>query len=456
MKSGQAPTSHTDLELAQWALERARARGASAAEVLTLTAEALSAGVRLGEVEKLKSSRERRIGLRVFTGSSSACASTAELSPDGLERFIEETIALARVTARDPWSGLPAPELHPREVPELNLEDTTHRVIGAEGALDMARRAEQAALSSDPSITNSEGAEFSSGWHRLTFVNSQGFSAAYNATSYSLVVTPIAQAGGSMQRDYWYSAARRYELLKAPEEVGLIAGRRARRRLGARKIPTRRAPIIFDSETAGSLLGAVAAAACGHALYTGASFLKDRLGTRIAAPSVDLIDDPTIVGALGSKPFDGEGTASRRKTLIAQGELKSYLLDSYSARKLGLASTGNASRGIGGPPSAAPTNLYLEPGPQSPEEIIRSVKSGLLVTEMIGFGINLVTGDYSRGAAGFWIEDGELAYPVEEITIAGNLAQMMRDVEMIGNDLEWRSSVASPTIKIAEMTIAGA
>jgi PmbA protein len=456
MKTGHAPSGPSDLELAQWALDCARAKGASAVEVLTLTAEALNAGVRLGEVEKLKSSRERRVGLRVFVGKSSACASTAELSQDGLERFIEDTIALARVTAADPWSGLPAPELHPREIPELKLEDAKHGVIGAERALEMARRAEQAAVTSHPSITNSEGAEFSSGWHRLTLVNSQGFCAAYNATSYSLVVIPIAQASGSMQRDYWYSAARHYERLKPPEEVGAIAGQRARRRLGARKVRTCKVPVIFDSETASSLLGNVAAAVCGHALYTGASFLKDKLGARIAAPTVSLIDDPTLVGALGSKPFDGEGAASHPKSLITQGYLKSYLLDSYSARKLGLTSTGNASRTIGGPPSAAPTNLYLEPGPHSPQEIIGSVKRGLLVTELIGFGVNLVTGDYSRGAVGFWIEDGELAYPVEEITIAGNLAQMMRDIEMIGNDLEWRSSVASPTVKIAEMTVAGA
>jgi PmbA protein len=446
----------SDLSLAQWALERARARGATAVEVLTSTAEALSAGVRLGEVEKLKSSRERRIGLRVFVERSSACASTAELSRDGLDRFIEETIALARVTARDPWSGLPPAQLHPREIPQLNLADSEHGVVGAERALDMARRAERAALSSNPAITNSEGAEFHSGWHRLTFLNSQGFGASYEATSYSLVATPIAQANGSMQRDYWYTAARRYDQLQEPEEVGLIAGQRARRRLGARKIRTTKAPVVFDPEMGAGLISAVAAAACGHALYAGASFLKDKLGTQIAAPQVELIDDPTIVGGLGSRPFDGEGAAAYRKALITNGELKTYLLDSYSARKLGLASTGNAARGIGGPPSAAPTNLYLAPGYESPEQIIRSVEKGLLVTELIGFGINLVTGDYSRGAAGFWIEGGEIAYPVEEITIAGNLSQMMRDIVMIGNDLHWRSWVAAPSIKIAEMTIAGA
>jgi PmbA protein len=384
-----------------------------------------------------------------------APASTAELSADGLERFIEETIALARVAAHDPWSGLPEPELHPREILDLKLEDAVHGVLAAESALDLARRAERAALSADPSITNSEGAEFRSAWHRLTFVNSQGFAAGYNATAYSLVVTPIAQANGTMQRDYWYTAARRYNLLREPDEVGLIAGQRARRRLGARKIRTLKAPVVFDPETAASLISAIAAAACGHALYSGASFLKDKLGAPVAAPAVEIIDDPTIIGALGSKPFDGEGAASCRKSLIAQGELKSYLLDSYSGRKLGLPSTGNAARSLGGSPSAAPTNLYLLPGPHSPEAIIRSVKRGLLVTELIGFGVNLVTGDYSRGAAGFWIEDGEIAYPVEEITIAGNLTQMMRDIEMIGNDLEWRSSIASPTIKIAQMTIAG-
>ncbi len=455
MKAVSDFNEQQDIALAQWGLERACDYGATAAEVLILSAEAINAGVRLGQVEKLKNSRERRFGLRVFVGQSSACASTSELEASGLKRFIEETVALARITARDPWAGLPSPELHPRAIPDLNLNDFACGLIAPEKALELARRAEKAALSFHPAITNSEGAEFNSSRHLVVFANSQGFTGAYQGTSYSLVVVPIARSDSSMQRDYWYTASRHFDGLDDPEQVGLTAAKRALRRLGARKIATTKVPVIFEPEIAAGLLRTLANAACGDALHTRASFLVDKLGEEIAAPTVTVVDDPLMPAALGSKPFDGEGVACKRKVVIERGRLVSYLLDSYSARKLGLVTTGNAARGVGSPPSPAPTNLYLEPGNYSPEQIVRSVKKGLLVTELIGFGVNLVTGDYSRGAAGFWIEEGEIAFPVEEITIAGNLKRMLLDIEMVGNDLQWRSSVASPTIKIAEMTVAG-
>ncbi len=442
-------------ELAEWALAEALRGGASAAEVLLASGESLAAGVRMGRVEKLISARERRLGLRVFTGRSSASAATAELEPEALKGFVADTIALARLTAADPWSGLPAPKLHPQQVARLELADPQRGAIEPDLALAKAREAEHAALDLDPRISNSEGAEFDSGYHQLFFLNSQGFCGQYDSTSYSLSVAPVAQQGESMQRDHWYSLSRRYDRLEAPDAIGRTAAARALRRLGARKIKTTRAPVVFDPDMAASLLRALAGAACGPALYRGASFLIGKLGCEVASPRVTIIDDGTIPGGLGSKPFDGEGLATCRKTLVEEGTLANYLLDSYSARRLGLEPTGNAWRGVGDSPSVSPTNLYLEPGPHSQQAIIGSIKSGLFVTELIGFGVNGVTGDYSRGASGIWIEDGELAYPVEEITIAGNLKEMFLSIEMVGDDLNWRSSVASPTLRIGEMIIAG-
>ncbi len=444
-----------DLELAEWALGEAKKKGASAAEVLCVTAESLSAGVRLGEVEKLKSSRERRLGLRVFCGQSSATSSTAELERDSLAEFVAHTVELARLSAADPWAGLPDPSLHPKSLPELSLADPDSGIVSSERALEIARTAENAALKFDPRLKNSEGAEFSSGRYQVMFANSQGFAGEYAGTSYSLVVAPIAQEGGAMQQGFWYTSNRRFGNLEDAQSVGITAAKRAIRRLGARKIKTTRAPIIFDPDMAAGLIRSVVGAATGPSLYKGASFLVDKLGQQIAAPCVTITDDALIPGGLGSKPFDGEGLPTSRKNVVDKGMLATYLLDSYSARKLGLAPTGNAARSVGEAPTVSTTNLYLEPGQYTPEQIIGSVKQGLYVTETIGFGVNMVTGDYSRGAGGLWIEDGEFAYPVQEITIAGNLKDMLNGIEMIGNDLRWRSSTVAPTIKISEMIIAG-
>ena len=445
-----------DIELANWALDEAKRKGASAAEVLCVSAESLSAGVRMGEVEKLKSSRERRLGLRVFCGQSSATSSTAELERDSLADFIANTVELARLSAADPWAGLPDPSMHPKSIPELSLADPDSGIVSADRALEIARSAENAALKFDPRMKNSEGAEFSSGRGQILFANSQGFSGEYSGTSYTLVVQPIAQDGGTMQQGFWYTSNRRLSKLEDAESVGVTAAKRAIRRLGARKIKTMRAPIVFDPDMAAGLIRSIAGAASGTSLYKGASFLVGQLGKPIAAPGVTIVDDALIPGGLGSKPFDGEGLPTSRRKVVDKGVLASYLLDCYSARKLGLAPTGNAGRSVGEAPGVSTTNLYLEPGSYTPAQIIGSVRQGLYLTETIGFGVNMVTGDYSRGAGGIWIENGELAYPVNEITIAGNLKEMIAGVEMIGNDLNWRSSTVAPTIKIAEMTIAGA
>jgi PmbA protein len=445
-----------DPALAQWVLDQARHHGASAAEVLLVSAESIAAGVRLGEVEKLKSSREQRLGIRVFVDHASATAATAEMERGSLDGFIQDTVTMARLTAPDPFSGLPEPHRQAQDPPDLELTDSGRGIVGADEALELARAAEKAALGADPRIRNSEGGEFHSGLYSVLFANSNGFAGEYSASSFNLAAAPIAQSeDGRMQQGYWYTAGRHFKMLEDPEAVGRTAANRALRRLGARKIKTTRAPVVFEPEMAASLLRALAGAASGPSLYKGASFLTGKLREQIMSANVTIRDDGRRLAGLGSKPFDGEGLPTNRKSLVEKGVLLTYLLDCYSARKLKLEPTGNASRGVGEIPGVSPTNLYLEPGPYTQDQIVRSVKRGLYLTELIGFGVNGVTGDYSRGAGGLWIEDGELVHPVQEITIAGNLKDMFMSIEMIGNDLKWRSAVVSPTIKLAEMMIAG-
>lgn len=442
-------------ELATRLLDRAKQRGATEADVVVADGDTFSVQVRLSAVDRLTKAREKRLGLRVFFGRRSASASTSDFSAGSLDRLVADTCSLAAAVAEDPASGLPRAGDMATDLPDLDLYDPTE--LGTEPQIELARRAETAAMSADPRITNSEGADFNSSSGRVVLANSHGFVGEYRSSSFSVSVSPIATEPGAegMQRDSWYAVQRKFARLDSPESVGQEAARRTVRRLGARKISTRTAPVIFDQETAGSLLGHLCSAASGYALYKGASFLIDQLGKRLAPETVTIYDDGSLPGGLGSRPFDGEGLPTRRTVVMEKGMLNSYLLDTYSARKLGLSSTGNASRGVGDSPSVGPTNFYLSPGAASPAEMIRSVTDGLYVTELIGFGVNMVTGDYSRGVAGLWIENGELAYPVEEITIAGNLKQMFADIEVVGNDLEFRGRIASPTLKIKAMTIAG-
>jgi PmbA protein len=441
-------------ELATAVLHYAQRLGATAGDVLIAIGESFSIGVRLEEVEKIHSAREKRMGIRLFVGQRSAITSTADFTPAALVALVEETIGLAKTTAADVFSGLPAAEELATEIPDLDLADLTTQ-LSTEDKIALAREAEAAALSFDARITNSEGAEFSHHDREILYANSLGFLGRYRTTSFSLSVVPVAHQNGTMQRDYWYSSHRKFRNLDPPAEVGRQAAERTIRRLGARRVKTQEAPVVFDPETAASLLRHIAAAVSGSALYRKTSFLLDQLGKQIAAPCVSVEDDARIPSALGSKPFDGEGLPTRRTAIIENGHLVNYLLDTYSARKLGYKSTGNAARSFADVPTAGPTNFFLKPGTTSPAEIIRSVRSGLYVTELSGFGVNPVTGDYSRGAVGLWIDRGELAYPVEEITIAGNLLEMLRNIEVIGNDLRLRGSIAAPTLKIGRMTIAG-
>jgi PmbA protein len=441
-------------EIAAFVLDEARKGGATAADVVVAEGDSLSTAVRLGEVEKLKRARGKHLGLRAFLDQRSAITSTADFSREALVNLARETCALARVVEADEFAGLPQAADLARDLPELNLFHP--REISPDEGLALARKAEAAALGADPRITNSEGAEFDTSTHQVAYASSLGFAGGYRTSSFSLSVVPVAIQDGQMQRDYWYSARRSFDELEDAEEIGRTAARRTLRRMGARRVPTQTVPVVFEAEMAAGLLRHLVGAISGYALYKNTSFLAGKLGETIAPPFVTVVDDGTIVGGLGSRPFDGEGVRTRETLVVDRGVLKSYLFDSYSARKLQAQTTGNASRSISDAPHVGSQNLYLRPGTTSTEEILRSVKQGLYVTELIGHGVNPVTGDYSRGATGIWIENGELAYPVEEITIAGNLLQIYRDIEMIGSELNFRASTVSPVIKIAQMTVAGA
>jgi len=449
------PTYDSFADLAQDMLARAKQRGASEADVIVANGETLSVQVRMDAVDRLTKAREKRLGLRVFFGKRSASASTSDFSKPALEQFVADTCTLAQAVVEDPVSGLPDPAKMTSDHPDLDIYDST--TLQTEQQIDLARRGERSALKADPRITNSEGADFDSSSGRMILGTSHGFLGQYSSSSFSLAVSPIASDPdtGAMQRDSWYGVQRKFSKLEQPERIGEEAARRTVRRLGARKVTTCTAPVVFDPEAAGSLLGNLCGAVSGYALYKGASFLTGQLGQPLAPEFVTIYDDGRMPGGLGSRPFDGEGLPTRKNVVVDRGVLANYLLDTYSAKKLSLTSTGNASRSVGESPSVGPTNFYLAPGTATPQQIVESVKHGLYVTDLIGFGINMVTGDYSRGASGFWIENGELAYPVEEITIAGNLKRMFAGIEMIGNDLVFRGRIASPTIKLAEMTIAG-
>jgi PmbA protein len=442
-------------QLAMDLLAKAKRSGATAADIIIADGETFSVQVRLGAVDRLTKAREKHLGLRVFVGKRSASTSTSDFSADSLNQLVAETCTLAKAVVEDQVSGLPSADQMAGEKPDLDLYDPTR--LNTEQQIELAKRVEAAAMSMDERVTNSEGGDFDSSSGRVVLGNSHGFMGEYQSSSFSMSVSPVATdpESGAMQRDSWYAVQRKFAKLDSPEAVGLEAARRTVRKLGARKVPTQRVPVVFDSETAGSLMGNLCSAVSGYSLYKGASFLAGQLDKLLAPEYVTVYDDGRVVGGLGSRPFDGEGLPTRKTTVVERGVLKSYLLDTYSGRKLGLASTGNASRSVGENPSVGPTNFYLEPGMKTVQDIIKTVKRGLYVTDLIGFGINMVTGDYSRGAAGFWIEGGELAYPVEEITIAGNLKDMFAGIEMIGSDLVFRGRIASPTVKIAEMMVAG-
>jgi PmbA protein len=485
-------------QLAADVLARALKAGATDAEAIVYEGDEFAAKVRLGHVETLKESGSRAIGLRVFIGQRTASTSSSDFSADSLDRLVSGAVTLARITSEDPFAGLPeASEFGQHDAQHLYFDDVQQQSPAER--IEMARICEAAALAYDPRIQNSGGGDFDAATSHKILMNSRGFTGEYRRSYCGFSAQPIAHDDkGNMQRNYWYSSARTTRLLEDAMAVGEEAARRTLRRLGARRVKTQQAPVVFSPEVARSIIGNIFDAANGDAIYRHATFFAGKLGERVAGDNITVIDDGTLVfshpfdladlfdegdiaptypfeggiqspfdpasedgppvihtGGFGTSPFDSEGLPTRRTVLVENGVLKNYVMNTYTARKLGMTSTGNASRSLASNPSIGAGNFYLAPGQFTPEQIIGGVSDGLYVTETMGFGVNLVTGDYSQGAAGLWIENGELAYPVEEITIAGNLKDMYQNISAIGNDLRFRSSSAAPTLRIEGMTIAG-
>lgn len=442
-------------EIAQSTIKQALAAGATDAECTISDGAEFSANVRMGELETLKEAGSRGAGLRVLIGRRMGSSYTSDLTPEGIRVMVQSAIDLAGLTTEDPHASLPeADELGALQT-DLGLYSEDVAALSTDRRIDAAKRAEAAALAFDPRISNSEGGSFDSNISGRVFANSRGFIGSYRSSYCSISAVPVAVLDGAMERDYWFTSGRDFKNLEDPEYVGRTAAQRAIRRLGAVKVDTQKVPIVFEPRTARSLLGNLFEAVEGRSIYREASFLAGKLGEKIADERFTLIDDGTIPHLFGSQPFDDEGVPTRRTPVIEKGVLRNYLLNTYTGRKLGMKTTGNASRGITGNAGIGHGNFYLEAGEKSPEDILRGVKNGFFVTELIGSGVNTVTGDYSRGAVGLWIRDGELAFPVSEVTIASTLQEMLMGIAEIGNDLEFRGSVSAPTVMIGEMTVAG-
>lgn len=425
-------------------LAEARAQGASDAEAGVSFEAGLSVTVRLGEVETLEYHRDRGLGVTVYFGRRKGSASTSDISPAAVRETVRAACGIAHYTAEDPCAGLADADRMAAEIPDLDLYHPWD--VSAERAIELARECEDAARAVDPRITNSEGASVSSHRGLRVYGNTNGFIGGYPSTRHSISCTVIGQQGESMQRDYWYSVAREHGALESPAAIGRRAAERTVRRLGGRKLTTRRVPVLFVPEMARSLLGHLVGAIRGGSLYRKASFLVDHLGKEIFPSHVRIHEQPHFKRALGSAPFDTEGVATQARDVVRDGRLEGYVLDSYSARKLGMQTTGNAG-GV--------HNLIIEPGKLNLEGLLRQMGTGLLVTELMGQGVSIITGDYSRGAAGFWVEDGEIRYPVEEITVAGNLCDMFRQLVAVGNDVDVRGNIRTGSWLIESMTVAG-
>jgi PmbA protein len=442
-------------ELLSDIVNQAIRRGATEAEAIGVESTEFEVEVRLGVVEKLQEAASRGIGLRVLYQGRQASSSTSDVSHQAIDELISSAVEMARLTSVDEAAALPRGDELARETADLDLYDAKIGELTTERKIEMARSAEEAARAVDPRITNSEGSICSTIVSETFLVNSAGFDGEYQGATCSLMVAPIANENGQMQVAAWGDRQRALASLDSPDTLGREAARRALRKLNARKIATQEAPIVFESTAVEELLSDFFVAVDGFSVFRRASFLVGRLDEPIAAPELTIIDDGQMRGAVGSRPFDSEGLATRRTVVVDNGVLKTYLLNTYTARKLGLRSTANATRALTGAPTVGYGNFFIAPGVYQADEIVASVKKGFYVTDMIGFGFNAVTGDFSRGASGWWIEDGKLAFPVEEVTIAGNFRDMLRGIEMIGNDLRFRGRLAAPTIKIDRMMVSG-
>lgn len=441
------------LDLLDSLITQAKTAGADAADAMLFDSIALSHRQRLGKTEQLERSESGDIGLRVFIGRRMAIVSSADRKPDALAELVERAVAMAKVVPEDPYCGLADAEQLATgwDIDALDLADPVEP--SPQDLIERATACEQAALAV-AGVTNSDGAEASFSRAQVYLAASNGFRGAYAGTGHSVTASVIAGEGTGMETDYDYTSAVFAEDLRDPAEVGRTAGERAVRRLGATKLSTGKRAVVFDPRVSASLLRHFVGAISGPSIARGTSFLKDQLGECVFAPGITILDDPHLKRGHRSKPFDGEGLPTTGKALIDDGRLTTWLMDLRSARQLGLASTGNASRGTSSPPSPSPTNLYLTPGDRTPEALIGEIEDGLYVTQMMGMGVNGVTGDYSRGATGFHIQDGTLGPPVNEVTIAGNLKDMFARLER-ADDLVFRTGIDAPTIRIDAMTIAG-
>jgi len=425
-------------------LAEAKRQGASSAEAGISSDSGLSVNVRLGEVDTIEHTRDQGLGITVYFGHRKGSASTSDFSPEAVRDTVRAACNIARYTTEDPCAGLADAALMAREIPDLDLYHPWE--IDVEQAIELGIECENAARELDPRITNSEGASINSHSGLQVYGNSHGFIGGYPSSRHSISCSVVGQEGDAMQRDYWYSAARAADALESPAAVGRKAGQRTLARLGAKQIGTCEVPVIFQAEMAGSLLRSFIGAIRGGALYRRSSFLLDQLGEQIFPEFVHIHENPLLPRGLASAPFDSEGVATQARDLVDGGILQSYVLDSYSACKLGLRTTGNAG-GV--------RNLFIDSGDQDLDGLLQQMGRGLLVTEMMGSGLNMVTGDYSRGAAGFWVENGEIQHPVEEITIAGNLKQMFAGVQAIGTDIDRRSSIQTGSWLMSPLTVAG-
>jgi PmbA protein len=433
-------------QLTQQILDEARQQGATAAEAGSHVEEGYSTSVRMGEVETIERHKDRGMGVTVYFGQRKGTASTSDFSASAVRAAVRAACDIARYTEEDPYAGLAERELLATELPDLELDCPWS--VDVEQSVEVAHACELAALESDSRIINSDGGSVSSHRSIRVYGNSNGFLGGYSGTRHSISCAVVAQSPGesAMERDYWYTAARDPQLLEDAAAVGRQAGQRTIDRLGARKVKSCQLPVLFDASISGGLLGHLISAIRGGALYRNASFLVDQLGEPLFPEWVTIHEQPYLKRASASAPFDGDGVATRNQSFVTDGVLSSYVLDSYSARRLGMETTANGG-GV--------RNLRMSHGGQSREQLIREMGRGLLVTELMGQGINMVTGDYSRGCSGFWVENGEIAYPVEEITIAGNLKEMFRQVVAVGGDTDLRGNVQTGSILLERMSIAG-
>lgn len=432
-------------------LQRARKAGADAADAILVESGGLAVTRRLGRLEKVERAESHDLGLRIFIGRRQAIVSTGELDSGALDRLVAQAVAIAKAVPEDRYAGLAEPDQIATALPELDLDDGVE--LNADALADLAGAAEEAALA-HPKITNSEGAEADWSRSRTTLAATNGFVGSLARSSHGLSVAVIAGANGAMERDYEFATVVRAADLPDPASLGRQAAERAVRRLNPRKVRSQAAPVVLEPRVAGSIIRHLVSAVSGPLVARGTTFLKDRMGERIFAEGISIVEDPFRPDGLRSRAFDAEGIAVQQRRLIDRGVLTTWLLDCASARQLGLPPTGHATRGVSSAPSPAPANVYIEAGALSPDELMRDIENGFYVTEMMGMGINYVTGDYSRGAAGFWIENGELASPVSEVTIAGTLQSMFQALTP-ASDLSFRYGIDAPTLRIEGMTVAG-